>query len=516
MTTRNYNPDDFDWGDETENVVRLDQEPDLAQLYDTVSRVIQRTTMKSKPLSYVRPSKLDMDKPRPTYNVKYGLTEKQKEWLENEFIGWQFTYNGNKHHDHPLSHIARELNEYEMVEDISNKRYIDLFGNVGRNRNWKRSCVTLVSRSVAKDYLRHRHGGGLQLDWNMLMLGQYKDIGVTCLTHSLYYLSLRQIAMLAGRGELRAIVHRHSATHGYLNNGEQEYWVDRRGNVTQVNVDTGEKYTHPSLEPFFHQDTAKTPVGGVTWTIKKLGGDTYEFTFVRCPIEMAAEWKPLSKLVTQHGNITVVNDVTVHKFFGWSWYTKTNHGSCVDLVDVELVDKLRKYIAGKPRTARNWENLSNHARRNTQKYDVISLHGGGAHMIPAGQLVDYVNAAFYMDAKHELESAISFASENATVVKALNAYYEHGTMPTNLSVVSQTVEALRDMSVAAGGVVRDLVIRHSLKAGYSAPQADWADGDDLFPPPYQPAGVPLDRALVERESRDEMWAAVWRKAVGTG
>jgi hypothetical protein len=118
-----------------------------------------------------------------------------------------------------------------------------------------------------------------------------------------------------------------------------------------------------------------------------------------------------------------------------------------------------------------------------------------------------------MDAKHELESAISFARENAVIVEALNAYYEHGTMPTNLSVVTKTVESMASVAVAAGGVIRDLVIRNGQGGGTPPIQADWCDGDDLFPPPYQSAGVPLDRALVERGGRDEMWAKVWRKAV---
>ena len=120
--------------------------------------------------------------------------------------------------------------------------------------------------------------------------------------------------------------------------------------------------------------------------------------------------------------------------------TVTSGSSKYLLEDSDLTDKLRRYIAGKPRNSRTKSELMNYARRLTNKADIIAIHGGGAHEVLVGRMSDYVENAFYMDARHELEVAMSYFRPNATVIGALNAYYETGKMPLDMAKVQKALK----------------------------------------------------------------------------
>ena len=117
--------------------------------------------------------------------------------------------------------------------------------------------------------------------------------------------------------------------------------------------------------------------------------------------------------------------------------------------DAGLLHKLRRYVAGRSRTPRTKTELVNYAKRLINKEDIISIHGGGAHEIRVGDLCDYVEAAFYMDVRHELEIAISHFRKNATLVKAINGYMEKGEVPTSLVLPTKIVHSITDGSARA-------------------------------------------------------------------
>jgi len=225
-------------------------------------------------------------------------------------------------------------------------------------------------------------------------------------------------------------VHRHQLTHGFLNAGELEYWVKEDGTVRQVNVLTGEAYEHPSLEALFHQSSAKTNFGGVTWTIRKAGGDSFFIDFVGCPNQVCEVYVPLKSVRPETRSVTVTAGVQVTRFMGWTWTTVKTDKRTLLLEDVDLLDKLRRYCAGKARNPRLRTECLNYARRLCNKADIISIHGGGAHEIEVASMVDYVHAAFYADVQHELEIALAYHKNNAAMVDSLNSLYEG-----NLSVV---------------------------------------------------------------------------------
>jgi len=246
-------------------------------------------------------------------------------------------------------------------------------------------------------------------------------------------------------------------THGFLNDGEQEYWVSEEGTVTQKNVATGEKYTHPSLEALFHQGSAKTSFGGVAWTIRAGGGDSFIVEFVGCPSEICEVYKPLRFLSPESWEEFSYANVSVKKFLHWTWMSATTQTGKIVVEDIDLFSKLRRYVAGKQRTPRLKTETMNLARRLCNKADIISIHGGGAHEIPVASMTDYVEVAFYVDVRAELDATLSFHRDNAKMVGALNDYYEKGQLPKDMTVLTGVaVVTSRTFSEAAVRVIDHL------------------------------------------------------------
>jgi hypothetical protein len=389
--------------------------------------------------------------------AKVVMPEEHRAWFEAEWPEYVFVWDkATRHHDHPVAHLCTELNEIEMTEKLvmEGTPYIDLFGNGHRDAKYKRKALCLYDLKSAKDHLRYQDADNSvymqKIDWSKLWTGGYKwgtqDINVLCLTHSLYYMELEEIARWCNMNKSKkviAMVHRHQHSHGFLNRGEQEYWVTEEGRVVQKNVDTGESYGHPSLEGLFHQYSAKTRAGGLAWTATKMGGDTYQLQFVGCDNDLAGDYVPLRFLKPETRVEWAYNDTVVRGFLGWTWMSMTKGNTRYLLEDCDLTDKLRRYVAGKPRDARMKSELMGYARRLTNKADIIAIHGGGAHEILVGRMSDYVENAFYIDARHELEVAMSYWRKNKTIVKALNAYYTTGEMPLDVASVQKAISVVR-------------------------------------------------------------------------
>jgi len=285
---------------------------------------------------------------------------------------------------------------------------------------------------------------------------------VTC-THAAYYMTMEDVGRIVNTSRLRklsVLIHRHKETHGFLNMDEQEYWVSEEGVVTQENVATGEKYTHPSLEALFHQQTAKTAAGGVAWTIRAGGGDSFFIDFVGCPNEICETYVPLRFLKPESWEEYSYSNVSVKKFLHWTWMSATTIEGTKRVEDIDLFSKLRRYVAGKQRTPRLKTETMNYARRLCNKADIIAIHGGGAHEIPVASMADYVEVSFYVDVKSELDSAISFHRENKQIVTALNAYYENGSTPKDFTLITgaavKSGKTFSDAAIRVINHVRDL------------------------------------------------------------
>jgi hypothetical protein len=448
-----FNHETFDWEEDTPGGVNLDDLGSESFLEDVFAAALAAHN-ESFDWTYVKRSEL-RERAGRMYVVKVVINDEDaRKWFEKEWPEYVFVWDkATRHHDHPIGHLATELNEIELTEQLvrDGVPYIDLFGNGHRDAKYKRKALVLYELFSSKDHLRYFEADKSpymrRINWDMLFSRGYKwgtqEINEICLSHSLYYWDLAQVARWCHSGpkkRVRAMVHRHAHSHGTLNNGEQEYWVSEEGDVTQRNVDTGEPYTHKSMEALFHQFNCKTQYGGLAWTVTKMGGDTYQFTFVGCDEGMCGTYVPLKFLKPETRTEWAFNDTTVRSFMGWTWMSMMKGTSRYMLEDCDLTDKLRRYIAGKPRNARMKSELMNYARRLTNKADIIAIHGGGAHEVLVGRMSDYVENAFYMDARHELEVALTYWRKNSVVVDALNCYYENGKMPTDMVRVQKALK----------------------------------------------------------------------------
>lgn len=454
-----FNHETFDWDDDNAGGINIDEVGNDSFLEDVFSAALNCHN-ETYDWTYVRKSELRERAGRMLTTKIVMKDEKHREWFEKEWPEYVFVWDkATRHHDHPVSHLATELNEIEMTESLvrDQEPFIDLFGNGHRDAKYKRKCLTLYELHSAKDHLRyfdaHKSAYTQRVDWDKLYSRGYKwgtqEINEITLTQALYYWGLDGVARWCNSGpkkRVRAMIHRHAFSHGFLNHGEQEYWVSEEGDVVQKNADTGEPYTHKSMEALFHQFDAKTKFGGLSWTVTKMGGDTYQFTFVGCDAKLCGEYVPLKFLKPETRTEWAFNDTTVRSFMGWTWMSKTVGTSKYLLEDCDLTDKLRRYISGKPRNARMKSELTNFARRLTNKADIIAIHGGGAHEVLVGRMSDYVENAFYMDARHELEVALTYWRKNSVIIDALNQYYENGKMPTDMVRVQKALKCV-------GGIV---------------------------------------------------------------
>jgi len=459
-----YDPENFDWGSDDTPGIDVDSVgPDIVEI---MVRAALDAHEERYGWRYLRKSDRKEGAGR-LFRVKHYVPEEKREFFEREFPGYTFVWDGAMgHHDHPVAHLCTELNEIEMVDRLVEKgeQYIDLFGNGGRDRKYKRNCINMYSMKTPKDYLRYQDKMSTDIEFDMGKLtdraGALGSINHITMTHSLYYLTLEDVARIvnvhSGR-RLHALIHRHSQTHGSLNSGEQEYWVDHNGIVTQRNISTGEYYRHPTLEPLFHQYSARTAFGGVAWTARQAGGDSFILEFVGCPNDVCTDYENIQVLKTRSWEEYSYANISVQKFLHWTWMSAATAEGIVTIEDLELFDKLRRYVAGKSRTPRLKTETMNVARRLCNKDDIISIHGGGAHGIRVASMKDYVEIAFRVDMKSELDIALSFNKEDRKIIAALNAYYEKGEVPRDFTAITYaaTVSA-RTISDAAYSVLESV------------------------------------------------------------
>lgn len=445
IQNRVYDADEFEW---TDGGGTLEDQQAVSDI-ETLMREALQVTAKVED-SWLRPSAVDNDRARVTYNVPYSLSKDQKEHME-ELVGdiRTITYNAHGYHDHPISHCITEISEDLIVRQFGDEPFVDVWGNASRHRRLGHQGAKVVSsRKVPHDWFRNRGCEEAVTDCDTFVKhGGHKQYRLFLSTHGLYYMTLDQIAswMNSNRdAEFHCIVHRHDKSKGHLNKGELLYTTDSDGYVRQHNPLTGFTYTHRSIEPLFHTDSCKVLGGkeGLTWDINKLAGDTYHIKFVLCDSSVSNNIVDPWMLVQKDREVFVRGDVTVYRVLGYEWYVYHGAGGQTLLDDVELYDRLRRTIAGKERTPRAKSELMAMCRRLANKNDIISIHQGFCHDIAPERMSDYVNAAFYADVKHELEVALMHHRENKSAVDALNKYYAEGVTPpdyTNVAKIGRAV-----------------------------------------------------------------------------
>jgi len=471
---REYDPDNFEWGDEEAAVATMQEE------VEGVESLIRQALAVTTPVEdrWLRPSKVDDDRARIQYNFQYALTDDQKD-LAKRLVGdtRTLTFNAYGYHDHPVSHAITEISEDLVVRQFGNEPFVSIWGNSHRHRRMGHTMAKVVTnRNVPHDWFRNRGREECVEDIDAFVKRSgHKDYRLFLATHTLYYMSLEDVAStLLGNGdaEFHAVVHRHQFSHGRIH-GELEYRVDQDGMVTQTNPKTGFSYRHMSLEPLFHCDSVKLFDNkvGLTWDINLLAGDCYHIKFVLCDPARCASLQSPFELIKTDREVKIRGDVTVYRVLGFEWFVYNNNGYDVVLEDVALFDRLRRTVAGKERTPRVRSDLMAMCRRLANKNDIISIHQGFAHEVPPERMADYVNAAFYCDVQHELEVALRYHRENKAAVDALNRYYVEGVTPRDLTGVIRAGKAVAAPFKMLGGLLHDHTIgtRYALMQGLPLP-----------------------------------------------
>jgi len=456
---RNYDIDQFDWDGGTDDYL-VDQQR-VEEVEDLLREALQVTAPVED--SWLRPSLVDNDRARVTYNVPYALSEGQKDHMK-ELVGdiRTLTFNAREYHDHPVSHCCLEISEDLVVRKFGQEPFVSVYGNASRHRRMGHTgAKTVSSKHVPHDWFRNRGMQEQVTDVDSFIKGRgHLRYRLFLMTHALYYMSLEDVAAWMGGNhdaEFHCIVHRHNKTKGHINKGEIQYTLDSDGYVHQTNPLTGFTYSHRSVEPLFHTDSCRLMGGkvGLTWDINRLAGDNYHVKFVLCDPRVANKIEDPWSLVKKDREVYIRGDVTVYRALKFEWYVYHGANGQRLLEDVELYDRLRRTIAGKERTPRAKADLMAMCRRLANKNDIISIHQGFAHEVPPEAMADYVNAAFYADVKHELEVALMYHRENKAAVDALNRYIVEGHVPTDMTMIAKVGRAVATPFHVLGGLLKD-------------------------------------------------------------
>jgi hypothetical protein len=456
ISTRNYDIDEFDWDGKDE--VTTDQAK-----VEEVEHLIRQALVATAPVSdaWLKPSAVDNDRARITYNVPYALDKNQKAHME-ELVGdtRTITYNASGYHDHPVSHCCLEISEDMVVRKFGNEPFVSVWGNQARHKRMGHvNAKTVSDRNIPHDWLRNRGMEEVVTDVGSFVKARgHLRYRLFLATHALYYMSLEDVALWLGGNpdaEFYAVIHRHDKSKGHLNKGELKYTVDDSGMVHQQNPLTGFTYSHKSMEPLFHTDSCRLFEGkvGLAWDINKLAGDNYVVKFVLSAPDRCNRIMDPWSLIKTDQNVYIRGDVTVYRALKFEWYVYHGTNGQVVLEDVELYDRLRRTIAGKERTPRAKADLMAMCRRLANKNDIISVHQGFAHEVPPELMTDYVNAAFYADVRHELEVALMYHRENKNAIDALNKFYVEGQTPHDLTVLAKVGRAVATPFNVLGGLL---------------------------------------------------------------
>jgi len=391
--------------------------------------------------------------PVTTFSIKYHLDADQLEWLEKEVPSRRFRYEPEKAHDHPRTNILNPINESVIIEKFRGAPFVDLHGNAARNAHLKGNARVYRGKFTTRDYLRETVDGDKTLDYISTDWVLTQNVGVKFFlaNHSAYYLSIEDIASIvySTKGaELHAIVHRHDRLRGKIN-GEFDYIVDEYGYVHQISP-LGETYSHPSMEPYFHQYEANTSKGVIAWTANKMAGDTYHLKFVACPGYDSTKVKPfaLPKYGEKADPVIKVTapDYKIKSVFGYEWITYNDHADVV-LDNIALYDKLCKFIAGKDRTETTLKDLSLFCRRLIDKNDLFAKHSGEYFEIPHEHMIWYILAAFYQGIENENRAMLHYRRKHRKEVKLHQSLKEDITAKD--STISDTFKDVTDAAVTA-------------------------------------------------------------------
>jgi len=295
--------------------------------------------------------------------------------------------------------------------------------------------------------------------------------------HTLYYLTPVEVSHLlsAKRGsKILALIHAHTSSHGFLNEGEQEYWV-KGGVVKQKNVKTNSVYFHKDVTPFWfsevkHFDVSRTN-GGITgdfvsfawelhyvcedtWIVEITGSypdeidvDTVDYAQLFALAEQEEAYLKRQTLVQDYSVIEPVRMLP----------SPDGKFIALDVVNMELFTALRRKAAGRDRRGKPGRELLRDLL-STAKHLVSPgalLPGQDGLSCPPHLLFDHVISAFVTDVCRE-KSVLDGVKFLHPVLEEHAASLRGGTNLSKFSTYSLvgTLRALTRGGLAANTIIR--------------------------------------------------------------
>jgi hypothetical protein len=369
--------------------------------------------------------------------VSFALVKSMVEKLSKAFPGCFFVSRSHNNHDHPYSHVVTQVGTRFLQRMIQpgqwvldwygNPNSVDRFNGSQRPARTPKVMYALVAKACSADFIRevNKWGPPTDAEGDRYRTGHSKRnldwmqmFDVFQLIHTLYYVTCADLCEAlhlpvnetrpnhSPRRKALALIHTHTKTHGFLNEGEQEYWV--RGNIVkQRNVSTNTTYCHPNITPFWFAENKQwygDDGKGFTWECHFVCQDTWIIEIVPCnkdefdddfvntwedefelgvfdtPAERKASVKPVTVLPTKNGRFIEL-----------------------DVCCEPLFTDLRRYAIGKPRAGLEGVQLMKDLiTRGRNLVNPSSLFPDKPAMdCPDGAIYDHCLSAFVTDLERE-------------------------------------------------------------------------------------------------------------------
>jgi hypothetical protein len=436
--------------------------------------------------------------------LSYALTKTMIDALARRFPGCFFVSKDHHNHDHPIAHAVTHVGTrflQRMIKAGSN--VLDVYGSPLACASFSASqryatnpkvMRALVSKSCPADFIRAVNkwgpwvdfadpcpdGNAIKYDVGKVLeqeKGWLAKFDCFQMIHTLYYLTPVEISHLlsARRGsKILALIHSHGSSHGFLNEGEQEYWV-KGGVVRQKNVKTNSVYYHKDITPFWFKENKHFDIEGTngqilgdfvsfawelhfvcddTWIVEITGSypseidvDTVDYSQLYALAEQEEEFNKRATLIQ---DCVLVEPVRI---------LPTSDGKFIelDVVNLELFTALRRKATGRDRRGKPGRELLRELLASAKH--LVSpgalLPGQEGLSCPPHLLFDHVISAFITDVVHETNvmKGVSFLHP---VLEAHAASLRSGvnyTKFTTFSLVS-TLRMLTRGGLAANTIVR--------------------------------------------------------------
>jgi hypothetical protein len=271
--------------------------------------------------------------------------------------------------------------------------------------------------------------------------------------------------------KILALIHTHENKHGFINGGDQEYWVSS-GIVRQRNVKSKSTYYHPNITPFwltekkvYWDDHATNGVvKGIKWDAHFVCDDTWIIEIVQCFRDEKRElcdeeiWERDFLASFSSEETPVVAEARVQPLT----VLPTPDGKFVELVvaNDELFNVLRRQAAGKKRDGKEGTKLFEELLASAKHLAAPgSLFPDKEPMhCPDHLIMDHVVSAFMTDVSREInvmESVSTLRPVLATHARSLVS--GGGRLPSFKKMTTADLFALARRSVKVGIAVNDAI-----------------------------------------------------------